>query len=122
MSVGVPPCKTRYRRVEPGDTFYIIARDIGTTTDELVRLNPGVNPDNLQIGTFICVPLEAGVPTGKVPPCDSGFYWVIAPGDTMFSIAEALGVPLQTLLALNTWADPENLLPGDSLCLPRPTG
>ena len=58
------------------------------------------------------------LPTGRVPPCESGLYWVIAPGDTMYDIARALGIPLQELLDLNPWADPENLVPGDSLCLP----
>ena len=113
------PCQgATFRRVEPGDTFYLIAQELGITVDELVRLNPGVDPENLQVGSLICVPLPPGLPTGRVPPCESGLYWVIAPGDTMYDIARALGIPLQELLDLNPWADPENLVPGDSLCLP----
>ena len=113
------PCQgATFRRVEPGDTFYLIAQELGATVEELLRLNPGVDPENLQVGSLICVPLPPGLPTGRVPPCESGLYWVIAPGDTMYDIARALGIPLQELLDLNPWADPENLVPGDSLCLP----
>ena len=119
MSANTPPCeRARYHTVRPGDSFYLIARELGVSVDEVARLNPGVNPENLEIGSLICVPLQAGLPTGRIPPCDSGLYWVIAPGDTMFSIAEATGAPLETLLSLNPWADPFNLQPGDSVCLP----
>lgn len=113
------PCQgATYRRVEPGDTLYLIAQDLGVAVDDLTRLNPGVDPENLQIGSLICVPFSPGLPTGKVPPCESGLYWVIAPGDTLYSIARILGIPLDELMDLNPWADPENLIPGDSLCLP----
>ncbi|MEX0973987.1 MAG: LysM peptidoglycan-binding domain-containing protein [Bacillota bacterium] len=119
FSANGPPCeRARYYTVRPGDTFYLVAKEIGVTVDELTRLNPTTDPDNLQVGALICVPLEAGIPTGRVPPCDSGLYWVIAPGDTMFSIAQSVGAPLETLLALNPTADPDNLRPGDSVCLP----
>jgi LysM repeat protein len=123
MSAQNPLCRrARYRRVETGDTFYLIARDLGTTVEEVTRLNPGIDPENLQVGSLICLPLEAGIPVGKVPPCDSGLYWVIAPGDTIFTIAGSLGIPLHTLLVLNPSLDPENLLPGDSICLPPMPG
>lgn len=119
VSTQKPPCAgARFYQVRPGDTYYLIARDLGVTVEEIARLNPNVNPENLQVGSFICVPLQAGIPTGRVPPCDSGLYWVIAPGDTMFTIAQAVGVPLERLLALNPSVDPNNLLPGDSICLP----
>ena len=114
-----PPCEgARAYTVRPGDTFYLIARELGVPVEEILRLNPGRDPDNLLTGSVICVPLLAGIPTGRIPSCDSGLYWVIAPGDTMFSIAETLGIPLPTLMDLNPWADPLNLQPGDSVCLP----
>jgi LysM repeat protein len=119
LGSNTPPCeRARYYTVQPGDTLYLIARDLGVSLDALLRLNPTLDPYNLRVGAMICVPLEAGVPTGNVPPCDSGLYWVISPGETLFSIAFATGTPLETLLALNPSVDPLNLLPGDSVCLP----
>ncbi|HLT58374.1 MAG: cell wall hydrolase [Limnochordales bacterium] len=42
--------------VQPGDTLWIIARRYGTTVAELQRLNPGVNPQRLQVGQRLTVP------------------------------------------------------------------
>jgi hypothetical protein len=95
------PCEgARLHTVRPGDTFYGLALEIGVSVDDIIRLNPDVDPDNLQVGTLICVPLEPGIPTGRIPPCDSGLYWVIAAGDTIFSISQVTGIPVETLLAL----------------------
>lgn len=117
------PCEgARLHAVRPGDTFYALALEIGVSVDDIIRLNPGVDPENLQIGMLICLPLEPGIPTGRIPPCESGLYWVIAPGDTIFTISQTTGIPVETLIELNPWADPLALQVGDSLCLPKPTG
>lgn len=42
--------------VQAGDTFGSIAADLGTTSAELQRLNPGVDPTRLRIGQVIVVP------------------------------------------------------------------
>jgi hypothetical protein len=42
--------------VEGGDSFFSIATRFGTTIDELLRLNPAVNPQNLKPGTELVVP------------------------------------------------------------------
>lgn len=119
--MSVQPCPgAKFRRVEPGDTLYLIALETGTTVEDLVRLNPTVDPLNLEVGSVICVPLDEGLPTGAVPPCETGFYWVVSPGETLYLIAQSLGTTLDILLALNPSADPANLRSGDSLCIPAP--
>ena len=45
--------------VQGGDTLYRIARTYGTTVDVLLRLNPGISPDDLQVG------MEVRLPGGK---------------------------------------------------------
>lgn len=45
-----------YWRVSAGDTLYKIAKSVGTSVDKLLELNPGINPNNLQIGQNICLP------------------------------------------------------------------
>lgn len=107
-----PPCPSgRYWQVRAGDTLYSIARQLGTTLDELLRLNPGVDPSNLRIGQFLCLPEE-------FPPCPSGVYWVVAPGDTLYRIAQATGTTVDALLQANPGIDPLNLQVGQKICLP----
>ncbi|MCL4440426.1 MAG: LysM peptidoglycan-binding domain-containing protein [Firmicutes bacterium] len=112
MSENRPPCPSgRYWRVAPGDTLYRIASRVSTTVDELLRLNPGINPYNLRIGQVLCLPPEE-------PPCASGVYWRVAPGDTLWIIARETGTTVERLLELNPNLDPLNLQPGMSICLP----
>ncbi|WP_232294397.1 LysM peptidoglycan-binding domain-containing protein [Syntrophaceticus schinkii] len=107
-----PPCSSgRYWRVEAGDTLYTIATAVGTSVNELLLINPGVDPFNLQIGQFLCLPEE-------FPPCPSGVFWVVAPGDTLYQISQATGISVDALLAANPGIDPGNLQVGQKICLP----
>ncbi|HHW25810.1 MAG TPA: LysM peptidoglycan-binding domain-containing protein [Firmicutes bacterium] len=108
--------------VAPGDTLYSISLEIGTTVSELMEANPGVDPSNLIPGEVLELPEFLGLPVGPVPPCPSGFYWVVAPGDTLFLIASQVGTTVDELMALNPDVDPWNLRPGQSICLPFPPG
>lgn len=42
--------------VQSGDTLSSIAADNGTTVDEIVALNPGLDPNTLQVGAEILLP------------------------------------------------------------------
>ncbi|OCL26573.1 hypothetical protein U472_11335 [Orenia metallireducens] len=53
---GRCPRGAREYIVRAGDTFYSIAGYFNTTVDELMRLNPDINPDRLRAGQIICVP------------------------------------------------------------------
>ena len=46
----VPAGKRQYYRVRPGDTLGVVAQRFDTTLDDLVALNPQVDPDALHIG------------------------------------------------------------------------
>ncbi|GJC88437.1 intracellular hyphae protein 1 [Colletotrichum liriopes] len=43
--------------IKSGDTFFVVAQSLGITTDSLTGANPGVVPENLQIGQVINVPV-----------------------------------------------------------------
>lgn len=66
---GHEPCgdddfgKVRYHVVKQGDTLYRIAQMYGTTVNELMRLNPGVDPNNLRVGQKLKV--VCGIPGAK---------------------------------------------------------
>lgn len=48
--------------IKSGDTPYNIARTFGISVDVLLAANPGINPNNLQVGQVICVPTAAPPP------------------------------------------------------------
>ena len=107
-----PPCPSgRFWRVEAGDTFYSIARALDITVDELIRANPGVDALNHEFGHLLYLP-EA------FPPCPSGVYWEVSPGDTLYSIAQTVGTTVETLLELNPGIDPFTLQVRQKICLP----
>jgi len=101
--------------IRPGDTYFSLARRFGTTVDALIAANPGVDPNNLQIGMTICIPV-APVPG----PCPGGFTYVIRAGDTFFSLARRFGISVEALIAANPGVDPNNLQIGQTICIPAP--
>lgn len=53
-----PMCPTRnFYVIRGGDTLRNIARSFGVTEEDIIRLNPDINPRNLSIGQIICIPL-----------------------------------------------------------------
>ena len=56
--------------IKSGDTLFQLARRYNTTVAAIMAINPGIDPNNLQIGQVICIP-QAAPP---VPPCPNGFY------------------------------------------------
>jgi len=58
-----------FHTIKAGDTLYLLAKHYHTTVDELLRLNPHVDPYNLQIGkTLIICPGEMQGVMPTVPP------------------------------------------------------
>lgn len=54
----LPPCPTGiFLEIGPGDTLAKIAKEQDVTVEAILALNPGLDPENLQIGRFICLPL-----------------------------------------------------------------
>lgn len=43
-------------RVQGGDTCFMLAEEVGTAVEEILKLNPGLKCENLQVGKQICVP------------------------------------------------------------------
>ena len=113
---GVPsPCPpgTFAYTVRAGDTFFALARRFGTTVDAIQRANPNVDPDRLQIGQTLCIPM------GEAPPCPAGTTpYIIRAGDTFFSIARRAGITVDDLIRANPNVDPDRLQIGQIICIP----
>lgn len=100
-------------RIRPGDTYFSIARRFGIVVPALIGANPSVNLNQLRIGQNICVP--APRPT---PPCPSGRYYTIVPGDTLYSIVRRYNTTVQALISANIALDPNSLRVGQIICIP----
>ena len=104
----------RFYIIKEGDTLTSIANKFDTTTDNLLRLNNGINPENLIPGQEICVismtyqPVTC--PLGTLP-------YNINPYDTLATIAKKFGTDPKSLLNANPDIDPLNLVPGQRICI-----
>ncbi|TCL57871.1 LysM repeat protein [Hydrogenispora ethanolica] len=113
----VEPCPGRPYTIQAGDTFIGIARRFGYPLDALLAINPGLDPDRLQVGQTVCLPPAPG---GGPFPCYGGTIYRVRPGDTLYAIARRYGLTPQQLLAANPdLRDPNALQPGQPVCIPR---
>ena len=108
---GPPACSGFLYTIQPGDTFFSLAQRFGTTVNAIQQANPGVNPNNLQIGQVICIPQAA-------PPACSGFLYTIQPGDTFFLLAQRFGTTVNAIQQANPGVNPNNLQIGQVICIP----
>uniref|UniRef100_UPI00333E78CA LysM peptidoglycan-binding domain-containing protein n=1 Tax=Tissierella praeacuta TaxID=43131 RepID=UPI00333E78CA len=109
------PTGTFAYTIRSGDTLFNLANRFNTTVEAILRANPGIDPNNLQVGQVICIP---STPTPPCPPCD-GVYYTVRLGDTLYSIASMFNIPLATLIAANPGVDPNNLQVGQLICIPK---
>lgn len=98
--------------VQRGDSLYSIARRLGTTVDELRRIN-NLDNDNLKVGQILQIPTEAVYE-------DEENIYTVKPGDTLYSIARDKGTTVDEIKALNN-LNSNTLTIGKLLKLPSPT-
>ncbi|MFZ5989977.1 MAG: LysM peptidoglycan-binding domain-containing protein [Bacillota bacterium] len=111
-------CPTgNYYTVKAGDTLFSISRRFNISLPDLIRLNPGINPNLLYVGQVICIP----VPKPVCP--ENTIQYTVKPGDTFYRIALRLRVPLDAILRANPGINPSYLSVGQTICIPvTPTG
>lgn len=100
--------------VRSGDTLGNIAFFYNTQVSEIIKANPGINPNQLQVGQQLCVPLSVQM----YPACPTTNYYVVVDGDTMESISAYFGITAQQLLYSNYGIDPKGLYKDQVLCIP----
>lgn len=115
--------------VKEGDTLYSLARENGTTVEEILQLNGDIEPTRLAIGTLLCIPRGGALmqdPDAQMPsvPVDdaSGDYqtiYIVKEGDTLLSIAERFNISPEQLLSVNPNLNPGYIIIGTELNIPK---
>ncbi len=108
-----PAGQTPYT-IRRGDTLWALSKTYATTVRDILNVNPGLDPENLEIGRQICLPF---VPV-NYPNCPTGNYYVVGRGVSFAAIAEYFGVSEDFLYKNNMGIDPDKLFEGQVLCIP----
>lgn len=103
------PLPPRAHQVQFGDTLSSIAQRYDTTVEEILALNPGITPEQLQVGQVLLIPpalpTPGAVPSAEVegPTATPGDFilHVVAPGETLLAIAEKYQVTVALIRAAN---------------------
>lgn len=98
------------------DTFYKISKYYSITLDDLIDANPDTDPDNINAGDTLCIPLSLQMINR---PAGTEIY-TIEQGDTIYKLAKKFNMKLNTLLNANNRINPDALLPGQIIYIPKP--
>jgi LysM repeat protein len=98
--------------VVAGDTLFAIALRFNTTVNAILQANPGLDPNRLFVGQRICIPAVR-------PPACPGFLYTVVAGDTLNSIANRFNTSVGAILQVNPGLDPNFIVIGQQICIPR---
>ena len=120
----IPPL---VHQVQEGETLIVIAEENDTTVEAILALNPDIDPQLIQVGQLLLIPvgtptpgptstLDPSVPTPTPPDY---IVHIVVPGDTLSSIAEQYGVSVALLRTANDLPpDDDTIRANQSLVVP----
>lgn len=92
-------------KIKSGDTLYALALHYGISVDMIVQSNPGLKPSTLKIGRNLVIPAlkEVKAYAGKKDPDNLDFSgsYLVKEGDSLWSIALAYNIQVETLAERN---------------------
>lgn len=95
--------------IRSGDTLQDIAARFNTTIQQIMLINRLTCPLSIFPGQIILLPI------GIMPPSTRRFYYIVQPGDTVYSIAQRFNVPMMSIIRANGLAYPYLIYPGQKL-------
>lgn len=104
-----------YHVVVPGDTLYKISKFYNVSIQDLISVNSNIDPNVLRIGQRICIPVEIPL----LPCSEKTTPYIIKKGDTLYSIASKFNMPINTILRFNPLLNPQKLMIGQRICIPK---
>ena len=108
--------------VRRGENFWLIARKYGISTQELMRINTGLNPKRLRIGMKIHLPSPkrpAKVEKNEKKNPDRPLHHLVGPGENIWLIAKRYGISTKSLLTWNRLSASAKIFPGEKLIVRR---
>jgi LysM repeat protein len=117
------PLPPRAHDVEEGETLSDIAELYGVSMDEILALNPEVDPELINAGQVLLVPADAAAGQEGADAKEGEFLvHVVNTGETLSSIAEEYGVSVALIRTANDLApDDETIRAEQSLVIPIST-
>ena len=103
-------------QVRPGDTLSSIAATYGVPMEQLAHANGITNPDRIYAGQVL------SISGSSAPAAAAAVTHVVAPGESLSSIAQRYGVTLGALVSANGIANPDFIRIGQRLSVPGGTG
>jgi len=104
-AADAPSGKPRIHSVRPGETMTSIARNYGTTVDQITAWNDGMDPASLQAGQKLKLyapnKTSAKGDTDKASKKSKHTVYRVRSGDTLSSIADEYGVTVTSLKKAN---------------------
>jgi len=119
-----PTIKTKYlHQIKEHETLLGIAAKYRSSIDDILAANLALDPDNLQPGEIITVPVIFSLePTPEATSAVITQYHVVEPGESPLQIANWYDISVEMLLAINEITDPHKLRIGTKLSIPQTDG
>lgn len=101
--------------VKTGDTFYSIARRHNVSVADIMKWNSIPDPTKMGIGESLIVSASAPKTTQSTPTTPKPSGYVVAKGDTFYSIARLHKMTVAQLRALNSEVSTHLIAPGQTI-------
>ena len=104
--------------VAKGDNFTNIASRHAVTVQAIIKANPAVDSNRMQIGQVLIIPAPAAKPPKPSLPEGTVVYQV-KPGDSLYAIAKEHKTTVKTIREVNDLTT-SKIRPGQKLTIPSP--
>jgi LysM repeat protein len=108
---SIAPASDLIHVVRKNDTLYDIARQYGISENLIATRNKLKNANRLRAGEKLVIPGAGGATSRE---------YVIRKGDSLATIARAMGVPMEALAEHNQIKEPDRIIVGHRLLIPAP--
>jgi LysM repeat protein len=108
--------------VKSGETLSEIADRFGTSTERLIQVNGISNPNLVVAGTRLAIPgrpSSSAAPRSTAAPRNAKEH-LVRSGESLSTIADSYGLPVERLAAINEIDDPNLVVSGTRLKLQAP--
>ena len=110
LTLGAQLASAHTYTVREGDTLSQVAEKLGVPAQQLAAANGLDDPNLVLAGSVLKVPTAQGTASAE---------YIVRPGDTLWGISEATGVPISQLAAANGLDDPDWVPAGRVLKVPK---